>query len=275
MIDLAAIEARVVRTIHPGEQMFHGSEEQYFRVGRSALESLETILKAARKPETEARRILDLPCGHGRVLRYLRAAFPDAEIVACDLLRDGVDFCATAFGAVPVYSVDDPAQIPLPPGDFDLIWVGSLFTHLDVDMWQKFLRLFRSRLAPQGILAFSAHGRQIHHLLTTGKSQLEPYWRKSALLFKYERTGFGYCRNWGSDSYYGVSVSSPTWVLSLIEKLGGLRVVHFAEQGWSKNHDVYACVPVQTWQTRPQTVSTYQYLKHQLREVRETHRRAA
>ena len=61
----------------------------------------------------DVKRILDLPCGHGRVLRYLSAAFPEAEITACDIMREGVDFCASTFGAIPVYSQDDPQQIPL------------------------------------------------------------------------------------------------------------------------------------------------------------------
>ena len=33
--------------------------------------------------------ILDLPCGHGRVTRVLRAAFPNASIVVSDIDRDG------------------------------------------------------------------------------------------------------------------------------------------------------------------------------------------
>lgn len=65
-------------------------------------------------------RILDLPSGAGRVLRALRAGFPDASIVACDLMRDGVDFCAREFGAIPVYAAADVGS-GTGPDRFDLI----------------------------------------------------------------------------------------------------------------------------------------------------------
>ena len=54
--------------------------------------------------KTEVRKILDLPCGYGRVLRMIHAAFPRATIHACNLNKDAVDFCAATFGAIPVYS---------------------------------------------------------------------------------------------------------------------------------------------------------------------------
>jgi SAM-dependent methyltransferase len=143
---LAVDETVVNRHISPADQMLSGAaldREYYFRCGRSAVERIQTSLATASIPRERVKRILDLPCGHGRVLRYLRAAFPEAEIAACDLLRDGADFCASTFGATPVYSCDEPEAIPLSPGSFDLIWVGSLFTHLDAPLWVRFLAVLR------------------------------------------------------------------------------------------------------------------------------------
>jgi len=98
--------------------------EYYFRCGRSAVECIQNALAIAAIPQPRIKRILDLPCGHGRVLRYLRAAFPEAEIAACDLLRDGVDFCSSTFGATAVYSSDEPDAIHSRPGA--LISFGSV-----------------------------------------------------------------------------------------------------------------------------------------------------
>ena len=111
--------------------MFQDSRDHYFMV-EAAQRHVEAILGIAGAPEPQ--RILDFPCGHGRVLRYLRAAYPLAEITACDLNRDGVEFCAERLGAVPVMSSEDPADIRL-AGEFDLIWCGSLLTHLDSGRW--------------------------------------------------------------------------------------------------------------------------------------------
>src|SRR5262245_10124406 len=94
-------ENDVVRTISPDEEMSRSKwgEPGYHRVGQSALHCIRLSLEAAGKDPAEVRSILDLPSGHGRVLRYLKAAFPDAALTACDLSRDGVDFCAATFGA--------------------------------------------------------------------------------------------------------------------------------------------------------------------------------
>src|SRR5512144_2954446 len=94
--------------------MFAGNREHYFAVGRSALRAVGLALLAAGRPAP--RRILDLPSGHGRVLRMLRAAWPDAEITACDLDHDGVRYCERTFGAIAVPSVVDPEEIPLAEG---------------------------------------------------------------------------------------------------------------------------------------------------------------
>src|SRR4051812_24162879 len=107
-------EDGVIRTIAPNDWMTDKVKpENYFIAGRSALKAILVSLEAARVDPASVTRILDLPCGHGRVLRHLRAGFPAAEIAACDIDRDGVDFCARTFGATPIYSRDDPAEIPL------------------------------------------------------------------------------------------------------------------------------------------------------------------
>jgi methylase of polypeptide subunit release factors len=105
-------EPEVNRAISPRDTMYTGDDAYYWGTGISALRNVRLALLMSGRSDT--RRLLDLPCGHGRVLRYLCAAFPEAEIVACDLDRDGVDYCAQTFGALPVYSDPDPARIKLP-----------------------------------------------------------------------------------------------------------------------------------------------------------------
>ena len=66
-----ALTARPVeRAISPRDEMFEGDENHYFSVGTDALRLLRQSLAAVHAPEPRA--ILDLPCGHGRVLRQYR-----------------------------------------------------------------------------------------------------------------------------------------------------------------------------------------------------------
>jgi SAM-dependent methyltransferase len=265
MVNLHIDEAGVSRDISPNDLMLDrvSGERAYYATGRVAIGCIMDSLHGASKPTTEVRRVLDLPSGHGRVLRYLKVVFPQADITACDLLRDGVDFCASTFGAVPVYSNADPGRIPLEPNAFDLIWVGSLFTHLDSDLWTNFLNGFRSWLRAGGLLVFSTHGRQAYRDMKIYTRDFGiSYWRRTSILYTYERTGFGYAAYVDSDSY-GISLSHPTWVITQVAKVPELRLVHFAEKSWGFQ-DIFACIRDPDWQSEPHYAPPLTYLKHRV-----------
>lgn len=271
MESLTINEQDIIRTISPNDEMYAGDKafaDWYWLVGRSALESIEASLRVARTPLSSVKRILDLPCGHGRVLRYLKAAFPAAEITACDLLKDGVNFCAETFGAKPVHSHVDPRLIGLAPQTFDLIWVGSLFTHLSAERWPAFLACFASYLRESGVLVFTAHGQYVYRRMKGLEDPYEyclPYWRKTRALYDYERTGFGYGDY--QDGGYGISISDPGWVCSLLAQQRELRCIHFQERGWSDIQDVYACVRALRPRDSESATPIAQYLKHLVREL--------
>jgi LmbE family N-acetylglucosaminyl deacetylase/glycosyltransferase involved in cell wall biosynthesis len=232
----------VIRDISPNDQMFHNDEEShYLSVGQSALNCIKIAMLAAGKDGMDIQTILDLPCGHGRVLRTLRSAFPHAQITACDLLRDGVDFCANTFNAIPVYSTEDPDLIPI-EGGFDLIWCGSLLTHLTGDRWTGFLDFFNSHLNPEGVLVFSVHGPSCVYAIREGRvSYGLEQGQLTKLLEDYDQFGFGYV-DYVNTMGYGISVSSPSWVLSRLETLSDLRLVEYMEMAWDEHHDVIACM---------------------------------
>jgi hypothetical protein len=52
-----------------------------------------------------------------------KAALRGAHLTACDVDRDGADFCAATFGATPAYGHNSLREIWL-QGNFDLVWVG-------------------------------------------------------------------------------------------------------------------------------------------------------
>ena len=240
---LAATERELLRGVEsrvsPHDTMYAGDGAHYFKVGLSAMRSVEAAVREARL--SSVKRVLDLPCGHGRVLRFLARRFSQATFTACDLDRDGVDFCARTFGATPVYSVADLDALSFATR-FDLIWCGSLITHLDENSTGALFRLFARHLAPGGLLVFSAHGDFVARRMPTGDfdymltgEQIE------TLIKRYAQTGFGYMDYTGQDNY-GVALTSPAWIRAQLEEVGNLKEVYFRERVWDDHHDVYGYI---------------------------------
>jgi len=224
------------REIAPGDEMYFGNAEHYFDVGESALQCIETGLFAALRRKSGVRRILDLPCGYGRVMRFLRKAFPSAHLTACDLHRDGVEFCAKQFGATPVVSRVEAADVPL-EGKFDLIWCGSLLTHLPAGKCAEFLKLFQRLLPPGGILVFTTHGRSCELELANGKHRFGLDDRQIAqLLEEYRRTGFAYVDYTGHPGY-GISLALPSYVMAHFIQQPGWRLLGYHESAWDNRQD--------------------------------------
>lgn len=214
-----------------------GMEEHYLNVGRSGLEAIRLAMIAT--GTSTFTNVLDLPCGHGRVLRALKAAFPLARLTACDLNREGVKFCVETFGAVGHDSEPSPDRIEL-EGGYDLIWSGGLLTHLDKAHCQSFLRLFAQSLAPGGVAVVTTHGRLVAgrlragtHLYGLEAASLPP------IVEAFDRSGFGYADYPGKKGY-GISVCTPEWLMQATTDLPGVTVALFTERFWDRHQDVLA-----------------------------------
>lgn len=230
--------ADVNRTIAPDDLMFQGPPESYFAVGKSGLDAILQALHLSWCDRVNA--ILDLPCGHGRVARHLRAAFPNATLTVCDVEVSAVDFCARTFNGVPVISVPDLTQVRL-PGPFDVIWVGSLFTHIDADRCRRWLAFLAAQLSEHGVLVASVHGRWA--LKQHEYSPFVDNKRWADAVRQYEASGYGYVRYptavHGLDTNdYGVSITRASRIVDMVDAIDGVRLVGYLERGWAGNHDV-------------------------------------
>jgi SAM-dependent methyltransferase len=230
------MELEYSTVISPNDHMWITGQQWYFDVGRSALDCIKSALTTAHIAPTS---ILDLPCGHGRVCRMLRAFFPDAHLTACDLDRDAVDFCAAQFNATPVYSHEDIRRVSLDQC-FDLIWSGSLFTHLDAPQWPDFLGFFAEHLSPDGVLVFTTHGRQPIQWMREGFFDYGLSREEQRTLIEgYVKEGFGFVSP--SNQAFGISLSSMAFVCRQLERWPSLRLIGFHEAGWTGHQDVVSC----------------------------------
>lgn len=239
------LETRVTPSSHEiatGDWMHRTDGARYFEWGEMAVRCIHQAMFAACKPG--AADILDLECGHGRVLRFIKSAFRGARLTACDLDADGVEFCAKMFGATPVVSQPDIRQVKF-PGKYDLIWCGSLLTHLRAEQVRALFEAVESLLIPGGVAVFTTHGRWIAERLRGGTLNVGlPDAEIPGMLTDYDATGFAY-RDYPKSPGYGVSLSSPAWICAELQRRPLLRQVMFQERGWFYHQDAIGCVRIE------------------------------
>jgi 2-polyprenyl-3-methyl-5-hydroxy-6-metoxy-1,4-benzoquinol methylase len=126
----------------------HTQDWHYYGVGMSALWALQAVTRARMGIRADLefpRRVLDFGCGCGRVTRWLRQGFPQADIHVTDLRQADVQWCVDNFGCKPL-------DVQLDSTQFDLIWVGSVFTHLAEGAARDLLAALLSSLAEDVVI---------------------------------------------------------------------------------------------------------------------------
>lgn len=236
--DEKVLLANVSVEVHRNDEMyvpFDGGH--YLSVGLSAVRCIEWALHQARQ-RNPVRSILDLPCGYGRVLRFLKVRFPNAEISAAEINSAAVEFCKRTFAVKSSISSTNFRTLPV-PGQFDVIWCGSLVTHLDETATTELLRFFRNCVAPGGLCVLTTHGKYSVELVERNPSnyRLTPAAQRK-ILSQFQETGFGYA-DYKNTPGYGVSVVSQDRMRAIAGNAGRWGRVSFAERGWDNHQDVY------------------------------------
>lgn len=230
------VYALVSDRLAQSDNMHMSTAERYFIVGASALNAIQGAMQVAGSPEPQS--ILDYGCGGGRVMRWMRAAFPNADIVASDLIRENMQFCADTFRATAWESSTD-LSILEPRRSFDLIWVGSVATHLPEASSRTMIDRFSSWLKPGGLLVVTLHGDYIRERLALGVHYSLTDEGVAIVLKDAARTGYGYA-DYPHAKGYGISLVTPDWVEARIGELKDCRRLSYRPRGWDNHQDVLA-----------------------------------
>jgi len=217
--------------------MFAGHKDHYSSVGKSALRAIVASRLLANVEDP--RSVLDFACANGRVTRWLKAAYPEAELHVADINPEWADWSATTFGAQAWYSTPDLNDVgPQAPQTFDQIWCGSLATHISPTQTTALIRTFVDWLEPNGVAIVTMHGRRFvknaiarTHAYFPDPLSIEP------LLADMASTGFGYAPHPGQN--HGISAATHEWLVRTVREAGA-RVVAFSEHAWDNHQDVLA-----------------------------------
>ena len=217
-------------------------DRHYMAVGYDAMRIIVDALCSNDRPPP--RSILDFPSGSGRVTRHLRAMFPTARIGACDLYEYHVDFCAKTFGAEPLLSTIDLDNLNV-GADWDLIFCGSLLTHLDADHCLAAIRFMERSLSTTGIAVATVEGRRAEWIQDNswkliGDDRFEIARRD------YHAKGFGFVdydtdfmkKTFSKQVRYGVTMIKPDWLMRCLQAMPAIRILGYKEGAWDRHQDV-------------------------------------
>lgn len=225
--------------VHRNDLMFKDDPRHYLSSGISAMRCMQAALAAVGRDWSGLGHILDFPSGYGRVLRLLRVACPAAEITGCEIDAEAVNFCEREFGAVPEISVIPVSDVVIEQR-FDLIWCGSLLTHVDEAGALGFLRFFRDHLKEGGLCVFTTHGQVPVEWMRSGRVTYGlPDDARREIVDAYDAGGYGYA-DYPHAKDYGISAACPERMRSLTAQVPNWRERLFLDHGWDACQDVYA-----------------------------------
>ena len=221
--DLTEAEKQLLKRIslqvhHQDAMHVPGYAREYLIAGLSASRCIQAALQPIGK-ERAVGSILDFPCGYGRVLRFLKAMFPDSDITGGEVQSGALDFCQRTFGVTPILSSTHFSSLSL-PRKFDLIWCGSLITHIAETAAADLLGFFYRHLTNEGVCIFTTHGQlALEWIEEKTKTYSLSEESQQQILRTFHEKGYGYA-DYVNQIGCGISAVSRSRVVELARGIG-------------------------------------------------------
>ena len=132
------------------------SVDWYVKSGWLAAQSIRFALERNGIRVEDLTSILDFGCGSGRVIRHWRPL--TAAVHGTDYNSDLIRWCERNLPFATFQTNDVRPSLQYPDGSFDLIYALSVFTHLDEEHQDAWMRELRRTLKPTGYLIITTHG---------------------------------------------------------------------------------------------------------------------
>ncbi len=150
------------------EMLLHGWAETgdrdsalaaYFASGIEIASALDQVVLGLFGGYHRLGRVLDFGSGYGRVARFLAPRL-SSRLWVSDLLPGALAALEKRLDARPLPSTNEPHDLRCRER-FDLIYVGSLFTHLPDRTFGQWLDRLAGLLTPAGVLVFTVHDHSL------------------------------------------------------------------------------------------------------------------
>ena len=217
----------------------HGAldRDSFLNVGRKCAFDLKHSLSLIGKDLQDFNNVLDFGCGCGRVLRYLYDLPERCHIHGTDIDREAIEWCRTNLPRIS-FAVNNPRPpLQYPTGTFDLVYVFSVFTHLDEDYQFVWLTELKRVLKPGGILIATTNGAFAQELALHGGSfspvDLETLQHEG---FLFKTVCRGMFKRDGLPDFYQITYHTKQYVTEVWTKFFTIR--HYMERGLNDHQDV-------------------------------------
>ena len=119
--------------IPPKKLRAYGEDaDQYVGAGRAVVDQMFAVLERHGRPIQDTRRVLEFGCSNGRLLRWFLPYSETAEIWGVDIDANMIKWATENLSDHFNFAVcTQVPHLPYPDGYFDLIFAGSVFTHLN------------------------------------------------------------------------------------------------------------------------------------------------
>jgi ubiquinone/menaquinone biosynthesis C-methylase UbiE len=140
---------------------YGASPEGYVASGQCDVEKMLDVLRLAAMPPESLQRVLEVGCGAGRMLRHMPRLTGASENWGVEISAEHVAWCQQNLSPpLSVVTTTTAPHLPFEDNYFDLVYCGSVFTHISdlADAW--FLEI-RRVLRPGGHAYITIHDEVI------------------------------------------------------------------------------------------------------------------
>jgi len=143
------------------------TDDVFLSAGRGYIAKMKSILEEAGAPLQSHKRILDFGCAGGIMIRHLRDAAKSGEVWGVDIAGSHILWCERNLS--PPFKFATTTSFPhLPFEDnyFDLVYAGSVFTHI-ADLAEAWLLELKRIVRPGGKLFLTVQDEGTMQLYTS------------------------------------------------------------------------------------------------------------
>jgi len=170
----------------------------------------------------------------------LKAQYPQADIFGQDVNQAWLEWCADNLGVNVILSKAHIQSVTVERESYDLVWVGSVFTHIPEKSFDYLLDVLVGGLKQSGILIFTTAGELVRASFDVNNEKLLAVKDAKKAVLGYDENGYGFALySGGTYSDWGRAMVT---FASVQEKLKRhpVKLIFYLEGGWGRRQDIFA-----------------------------------